>query len=171
MYLCSFSAMLCAIVQNRSVPGLDFAVPWAGCIRSVCHSHHLCLGISLRGAQVLQLLGAFSFSLLPEPLWLLFHWDWTISTLPISAPCHWETDHLGGTGGSSKWWEGVNWLYFYLNFLFPLLSTRLSVIFCSRCWENIVAGFCSDLLVQSFVSVLRYWSDKLRSELLVSSEY
>lgn len=65
VYLCSFSAMLCAILQNRSVPGLDFAVPWAGC-RSVCHSRDLFLWTFLCGTQVLQLLGAFPFSPIPE---------------------------------------------------------------------------------------------------------
>lgn len=79
--------------------------------------------------------------------WQLFQRDWTISTFPISASCHWETDHLGGTGVSSEWWEVVNSFYFCLSFVFPLFSTRLSVHF--RHGENIVAGFCSDLLVQS----------------------
>lgn len=79
--------------------------------------------------------------------WQLFQQDWTISTFPIFASCHWETDHLGGTDVSSEWWEVVNSFYFCLSFVFPLFSTRLSVHF--RHWENIVAGFCSDLLVQS----------------------
>lgn len=113
-YLCSFSAMsFCHPSEQVWIqPGLDFAVPWAGYIRSVCHSHDLCLWTSLGGTQVLQLLGTFPFSLIPEPV---------VAALPVGlnhfyysclCTCHSETGHLGGTGVSSKWWEGVNWLYF-----------------------------------------------------------
>lgn len=120
--------MLC-ILWNRSVPGLGFAVPEQDA------SGLFVIAMTFDSGHVFVALRCCSsWELFPshQPLshsWLLFQWDWTISTLPISAPCHWETGHLEGTGVSSEWWKGVNWLYFCLNLLFPLISTRLSVHF------------------------------------------